>query len=248
MRVVTPQQGYGAHVPRAVVLEHSASPDPLTVEQSQTIDQWGGVQPAASDDANAAAELDAIVTSIHLKKNEPAGAAPVQVRQGGSGLTLPQELARHFDGLPGETLVWSARFDVPLYASGTIAVTTQRVLSVYRRQFWRILPPGREIQVRRHQIYRDADLKTEWATSRRPSLLVAGLVCVAWFPFGTIVGGIAVGLYWFAGRRELAIIHKRVKRLYPLASADIFAAMAACKPVANDNTDADATDAPARAS
>lgn len=238
----------GPYAARPVHLDKSPGIDPATVREDHTFVPLGANKIDASlpvlsldedDPRRVAAEIDLLTTddkSGTIKvKDQAAPATPKRK----PSLVMPAELASHFTGLPGERLEWQATFASGL-DSGMVAITNRRLLAFHQRRGLRLLPPGLNSEVRRHQ--HDVAHLTIAETGRgyRASFLWLSLVTVWWFPLGTIVACLALGCYFAVTRRELVIGSDEALRRYPLPLAEhenAIAALARAKSQGQNNAD-----------
>jgi hypothetical protein len=123
--------------------------------------------------------------------------------------------------LPGERIHWLAPFGLWGRCDGTLAITSLRTLAVYRKRTFRFLPPGATVELRRHQAALRQITYYKPVAVRRSEWLLGAALIFLWYPLGTIVATVLLGLYFAVPRQELGIWSGgQVKRRYPLAPGD----------------------------
>lgn len=241
---------FGAYSAKAVVLEQPAGPDPMTYEQTDVFQKVAGqkaVPSIALDlsfdgpelEQSISKEVDWIISSIKIK-GDSQSAAPSP-----SLFLLPAEMMGHFEGFPGEQLVWSAPLYIKGVCEGQLAITNQRLLALYERRSIRSWPPALIYRTKRHQIKLDQISLYKAVRVNRPSFLGMGATVFWWFPFGTLFAVAMIGAYLTLTRRELGIWTASHKKTYPLSMVDTEEAMSSISRVTGRQPlgrhDADAT-------
>ncbi len=201
------------HEPRAVLLSHKASVDPLTAEEAK-----------AENDA-AAKEIERLTTAdLKLRIGNTDASGRVEMRRGG-GDSLPGAFASHFDGMTNETMQWTAPFRIPGVTQGNVGVTNFRIVAVHEDRRIGFLPPSFSREVRRHQMALPTITRVEETAIKRPLFLAVGAATCLFYPIGTAFSCVAIGCYFAVLRPVLCVTigatqhHQR--RYYPLERADL---------------------------
>lgn len=226
----------GPYAAQPLQLDRAPGIDPATVREDNTFVPLGANKlntslPVLSldedDPRRVAAEIDLLTMDLGAGIG---GIGNLKVATGKEKrrppLALPVDLAAHFSGWAGERLEWHTTF-ASGGDSGTVAITSRRLLAVHKRKSLRLLPPGIAVEIRRHQ-HDVAQLSVaESGRGRFSSFLWAALLTVLWFPVGTIIACLALGGYFGFTRRELVIGSDDVRRRYPLPTFEHQNAMTA---------------------
>jgi len=215
--------------PKAVVLSEPNGPDPLTYQQTDVFQKVSGkksYQSVTLDlsldcpelERSISNEIDEIISSIKVLDQNTEQPIPQM-------LLLPAEMIGHFEAMPGEVLVWSAPLFVKGVCEGMLAITNLRLLALYERRIFKLIPPSIIFQTKRNQALLHQISLYKPVQVNRPSFLAAGAVVFWWFPFGTIGACAAIAAYLFFTRRELGVWTPKQKRTYPLSMVDLEEAM-----------------------
>ncbi len=174
------------------------------------------------EDEAVKAELEDVLAASAAVRAEEA--AQVELRRAGANgdrLVLPGAMSQHFDGLPGEKIEWQAKISVALLAEGHVIVTNDRVLAVFQQKSWTFLPPRVETVHRRVSLAVSQISRAETGHRRRGLLLFVALVTVFFYPLGTTIALVCLGLHVVARRPVLEIKAGYATFTLPLALADV---------------------------
>lgn|GEM_PF-4254878 len=138
------------------------------------------------------------------------------------GALFPPEISMHYQPKAGEKLALTCDFKVPLHAQGLLVITNKRLIAVYQRHNFTLLPPQITVENRRNSVRLRQIEEVSIIGSNRPLLLAIG-AAAAWIPTGGVVlAGLCVAGFFFWTRPDLAIrMENQLLRCYPLRPDDL---------------------------
>ena len=137
-------------------------------------------------------------------------------------LALPGELTSHFTLKPGEQVLHTVQFAVPMACDGSMAITKYRLLAVFSRTTLSLSPFGIMIQKKRHKVRVSRITECNIVNVPRISFLIPAGLLFWWMPWGMVIAILCVLLFFLVPRKELAVVVDCAHtRSYPLSPKDI---------------------------